>query len=85
MGKRGPNSQSAMHDLDESTGVMFYSQVGINGAACWNTAKPYTPENIGIIARDDQRMIYPGDLNVGSDNIRTKWTFSKSEIIRSAG
>lgn len=64
LGKRGPRSQSAMHAFDKITGVLFYSQVGINGVACWNSAKPFTQENHAIIARNDQTMIYPGDLNV---------------------
>lgn len=64
VGKRGRESQSAMHDFDKLSGVVFYSQVGINGVACWNSAKPFTKENHAIIARDDRKMIYPSDLNV---------------------
>lgn len=74
VGKRGPNSQSAMHDFDKTTGVMVYSQVGINGVACWNSAKRYTPENHAIIARNDQKMIYPGDLNVWNCSLQLIFT-----------
>lgn len=65
-----------MHDYDRATGVIFYSQVATNGAACWNTAKPMTPANFGIIARNNQTMIYPGDLNVDSDGIL--WMFTNT-------
>lgn len=64
LGNRGLNSQSAMHAFDKASGVIFYSQVGINGVACWNSAKRFNAENHAVIARNDQKMIYPGDLNV---------------------
>lgn len=58
------NTQSAMHDFDQQSGIMFYSQVAVNGVSCWNTAKPYTPQNHALLERNDETMIYPGDLNV---------------------
>lgn len=60
MGERGINGQSAMHDFDANTGIMFYSQVALNGFSCWNSAKPYTPENHAVLERNDVTMIYPG-------------------------
>lgn len=53
-----------MHDYDQFSGVMFYSQVARNGVACWNTAKPFTEQNHALIVNDNDRMIYPADLNV---------------------
>lgn len=76
LGNRGPNTQSAMHDFDRNTGVIFYSQVGINGVSCWNSNRPYTPENHGLLARNNETMIYPGDLNVDRDGIL--WVFTNS-------
>lgn len=64
LGYRGANTQSAMHDFDKDTGVIFYSQVGRNGVSCWNTARPHTAENHVLLARNDRTMIYPGDLTV---------------------
>lgn len=63
------NSQSAMHDFDLRSGIMFYSQVGINGVSCWNSAKPYTPRNHEILDHDDVTMVYPSDLNVSLANV----------------
>lgn len=68
LGMRGPNTQSAMHYFDHSNGVIFYSQVGTNAISCWNTAKPFTPQNHVILAQNNQTMIYPGDLNVKQIN-----------------
>lgn len=56
-----------MHAFDSRTGVIFFSQVATNAIACWNTARPLTLSNIGIIARDNNAMIYPSDINVGVD------------------
>lgn len=64
LGSRQLNTQSDMHDFDASNGVIFYSQVGRNGISCWNTAKPYVPENHILLAQNNQTMIYPSDLNV---------------------
>lgn len=74
LGKRGEDSQSAMHQFDENSGVMFYSQVAINGIACWNSAKPFSVENHAVIAMDNTRMIYPADLSV-SNSRKKKFQF----------
>lgn len=58
-----------MHDFDKTTGVIFFSQVGINGASCWNTAMPLNKENVAIIVRNNETMIYPSDLNVDAEGI----------------
>lgn len=64
LGSRGVNSQSAMHDYDPNSDIIFYSQVAINGVSCYNTKKPFSAESHAIIHRDDNAMIYPSDLNV---------------------
>lgn len=61
---RGVNSQSAMHDYDPRTGIIFYSQVAINGVSCWNTALPFSAQNHALIDQNNEKMIYPSDLNV---------------------
>lgn len=53
-----------MHDYDENSGIMFYSQVGINGVSCWNTANEFSAKNHVLIAQNNETMIYPADLNV---------------------
>ncbi|KAJ6626578.1 L-dopachrome tautomerase yellow-f2, partial [Pseudolycoriella hygida] len=78
IGERGRNTQSAMHDLDLNSGIMFYSQVAVNGVSCWNTAKPYTPRNHALLERNDETMIYPGDLNV--DRNGTLWVMTNSMV-----
>lgn len=53
-----------MHDFDPETGIIFYSQVGANGISCWNSASKHSPDNHVTLARNDDTMIYPCDLNV---------------------
>lgn len=64
LGIRGENSQSAMHQYHDLSGVIFYSQVARNGFACWNTNTPFTEQNHVLLSSDSNRMIYPADLTV---------------------
>lgn len=64
LGNRGPYGQSAMHEFDPKTGIIFYSQVNMNGFGCWNSKTPFRPENFDVLARNNETMIYPSDLTV---------------------
>lgn len=64
VGERGNLSQSALHDFHQRTGIIFFSQVARNAVSCWNTYKPCTPENNGIVDQNDTTLNYPVDLNV---------------------
>lgn len=75
-GNRGPFTQTAMHQYDTRNGVMLYAEIGRNAIGCWSSQRPFNAENHGVIARDDQRMIYPSDLKVDFDG--TLWIFSNS-------
>ena len=55
-----------MHDYDSKTGIIFYSQVALNGAACWNTNTEFSPKNHVLLDQSESKMIYPVDLNVSS-------------------
>lgn len=68
LGMRGTNTQSAMHDFDPRTGIIVYSQVAVNGVSCWNTAVPLSEQSHVLIDRNNDKMIYPSDLNVSTPN-----------------
>lgn len=53
-----------MHAYDKQTGIIFYSQVSLNGIGCWNTELPHNPSNFHLIVQDNTTMIYPSDINV---------------------
>lgn len=67
-GTRGPLTQSSMHQYDQRNGIMMYTQVARNAVACWNSQKPYTAENIGLVAQSNETMIYPSDLKVDRES-----------------
>lgn len=53
-----------MHDFDQRSGVIIFSQIGKNGLSCWNTAMPLSPANTALIVQDNKLMVYPSDLSV---------------------
>lgn len=67
VGQRGDRGQSAMHEYDKNTGIIFFSQVSLNGIGCWDTTKPLTESNFHIIAQDNATMVYPSDINVSQN------------------
>lgn len=64
IGNRGQDSQSAIHGFDHITGNVFFASINKNAVTCWNSRKKLTPENVGIVAQDNETMIYPNDLKV---------------------
>ncbi|ALC47451.1 yellow-f2 [Drosophila busckii] len=67
LGNRGEHKQSTMHEYDQRTGVVFYAEIQTNGVGCWNSRKPFTPANHGIVAANADTMIYPSDLTIDED------------------
>lgn len=76
LGSRGPNSQSAMHQFDTGSGILFFTEVARNAIGCMNTFFPFVPTNHAIIAQDNDKMIYPSDLKVDSEGYL--WFFTNS-------
>ncbi|XP_031631444.1 uncharacterized protein LOC116345869 [Contarinia nasturtii] len=69
VGQRSTVGQSAMHAYDKNTGIMFFSQVSLNGIGCWDTTMPLNPDNLHLIAQDNTTMIYPSDINIDSEGV----------------
>lgn len=66
-GERGEKTQASASYLDENTGVLFLTQVNKNGVACWNTKKELTPDTVGLIASDNEKLVFPNDLTVDKE------------------
>lgn len=67
LGSRGPDSQATASFLDIPSGVLFYTQVNKDGIGCWNSVKhahEYSADTNGLVASDNQTMIFPNDLKV---------------------
>lgn len=46
------------------TGVIFFQLVQLTAIACWNIEKPFTKENIVIIAQDEETLQYVSGIKV---------------------
>ncbi|CAH0407819.1 unnamed protein product [Chilo suppressalis] len=68
LGDRGERTQSSAGVYDTKTGVLFYSQVNRDGVGCWNSKKPYTPENNPLIISDSELLEFPNDLKMDSES-----------------
>lgn len=68
LGIRGENTQSSSEVFDAITGVIFYTLINNkNSIGCWNIRKTFTPENQGVVAHDDEKLIFPNDLRLNGD------------------
>ncbi|CAH2075380.1 unnamed protein product, partial [Iphiclides podalirius] len=71
LGDRGLNTQSTSSFYDESKHVLFYTQIARDGLGCWNSQKPYTPENNPLLFSDPELFEFPVDLKL--DEEHTMW------------
>ncbi|XP_071055480.1 uncharacterized protein [Onthophagus taurus] len=69
VGNKGKNSHSSASDLHKKSGVLFFGLVNQNAVGCWNINKPFKKDNLGIVHKDDKKMIYPSDLKVVDDDL----------------
>ncbi|XP_031623400.1 protein yellow-like [Contarinia nasturtii] len=74
VGDRGLNGQSTSEFFDEKTKVLVYTQVNKDGIGCWNSQKPYTPDNQGILDSDSDALVFPNDLKI--DRNGNVWVLS---------
>lgn len=74
VGDRGSNGQSTAEFYDDSSSVLFYTQVNKDGVACWNSKKPYNPDTQGLIDSDSDALVFPNDLKVDAN--RNLWVLS---------
>ncbi|XP_055710597.1 L-dopachrome tautomerase yellow-f2 [Phlebotomus papatasi] len=74
LGDRGQNSQSTAEFYDPHTEVIFYTQVNRDAIGCWNTNKPFNPDNQGLVDSDSEALVFPNDLKV--DPSGTLWVLS---------
>uniref|UniRef100_A0A1B6MN03 Protein yellow n=2 Tax=Graphocephala atropunctata TaxID=36148 RepID=A0A1B6MN03_9HEMI len=70
---RGPGGHVTSQTFD-SNGVLFYNLVDQNAVGCWDSNKPYSKENLQVIAKDDVGLIFPSDVRV--DRTSTLWVIS---------
>lgn len=67
LGNRGPDSQSSVEVFDAITDVIFYTRINQNAVGCWNTKKPFSVENQGVVAADNEALVFPNDLRIDGE------------------
>ncbi|XP_018327321.1 L-dopachrome tautomerase yellow-f2 [Agrilus planipennis] len=73
-GYKGEKSQSTTSGFDGKTDVLFLTQISKDAIGCWNTKKPLNEQNLGIVAQDNEKLIFPNDLTI--DQERNLWVLS---------
>ncbi|XP_017769532.1 PREDICTED: protein yellow-like [Nicrophorus vespilloides] len=66
-GEKGDLGQASASDLDETTGVVFMTQLNRDAVACWNPRKPLSPNTLALVAQDKERLIFTNDLKIDSE------------------
>lgn len=64
--ERGPCGHVTSQVMNN--GILFFNLIDLNAVGCWNSRKPYTTDNIEIIAQNDF-LIFPSDVFVDRDKI----------------
>jgi Major royal jelly protein len=71
--ERAGNAHTTSRVMSE-TGVMLFNLVDQNAVGCWDSSTPYSPQNHGIVDRDDEALVFPADVKV--DETNTVWVIS---------
>ncbi|XP_055688247.1 L-dopachrome tautomerase yellow-f-like [Lutzomyia longipalpis] len=62
VGYGGCNSQVYKHIFDEETGVIYFAEMQSRRVSCWDTRKPFNPDNIGVVYQSDELEFVSGLL-----------------------
>ncbi|KAK9883658.1 hypothetical protein WA026_001826 [Henosepilachna vigintioctopunctata] len=68
-GKSGHVSASAI----DRNQVMFYNLVTRDSVGCWNTKLPYRRQNLGVVARHNEKLVFPNDLKIDNEENQSIW------------
>lgn len=70
---RGPGGHVTSHTMNND-GILLFNLVDQNAVGCWDSRKPYSKENLQIVAKDDEGLIFPSDVRI--DRTNTAWVIS---------
>lgn len=71
--ERGPNTHTTARIMD-ANGIQFFNLIDQNAVGCWNSKNSYHPLNIGIVYKDDVKLIFPSDVKI--DRYKNLWVMS---------
>lgn len=69
---RGADGQVSAAAVDRN-GVMFFNLISQDSIGCWDTRKPYQKQNLGIVAQNNNTMIFPNDLRIDHEIPQMAW------------
>ncbi|XP_055372763.1 protein yellow-like isoform X2 [Condylostylus longicornis] len=75
IGNRGLNGQSSTSGISKNQ-IMFFTLVHRDSVGCWDINKPYTKQNLNIIAQNDSGIVFPNDLKIDKDINQNVWIIS---------
>ncbi|XP_030749438.1 protein yellow-like [Sitophilus oryzae] len=64
--ERGKDTHTTSRVVSKD-GIQFFNLIDQNSIGCWDIRKPYSPENIAVIERNEE-LIFPADIKVDRNN-----------------
>ncbi|CAG9773982.1 unnamed protein product [Ceutorhynchus assimilis] len=68
-GAQGHVSSSVM----DKNGIMYFNLVTRDSIGCWDSGKPYKRENLGVVARSKQTLVFPNDMRLDQEEEQSMW------------
>jgi Major royal jelly protein len=75
VGDRGPRGQSSTSGISRN-GIQFYNLVQRASVGCWDTNKPYTKENLGVVEQNTEVINFPNDMKLDQEPLQNLWVLS---------
>lgn len=75
IGSRGKAGQSSTSGVSREN-VQFFTLVQQSGVGCWDLAKPYNRNNLGVVEKDLEKITFPNDLKLDREPRQSVWVIS---------
>ncbi|XP_055529991.1 protein yellow-like isoform X2 [Wyeomyia smithii] len=75
LGSRGKGGQSSTSGVSTNK-VQFFTLVQQSGVGCWDLAKPYNRNNLGIVEKNLDKLTFPNDLKLDREPKQSIWVIS---------
>ncbi|KAJ8728122.1 hypothetical protein PYW08_016507 [Mythimna loreyi] len=81
---RGLTGHSSASAIDRR-GVMFYGLVTRDSIGCWNTRKLYMKRTNGVVAQNEETLVFPNDIKIDQEERQSLWVISNRLPMFQAG
>ncbi|XP_026317569.1 protein yellow-like [Hyposmocoma kahamanoa] len=69
---RGADGQVSAAAVDRND-IMYFNLVSRDSIGCWDTRKPYKIDNLGIVAQNNNTLVFPNDLRLDHEIPQYAW------------